>query len=97
MCKHNWIPMLPNSKEISLADPLAYAVEKFIARMIDVVYCTKCCKSGHHIKSCRGGVRVHYYSDGYFVNKANEVREKFGLEKLNSDKNHEECDATEAQ
>lgn len=94
MCKHNWIPILPSYKELSLTDPLAYAADKFLARMNDIVYCTKCCKSGHHIKSRRGGVRVHYYSDGYFVNKANVIRERFGIEKLNSEPNAQECDAT---
>lgn len=80
-CNHNWLPLLPLSEAVS-EEPktrMDYAVAKMLARVSDMFYCDKCKRTGHRIKSHRGGVRVHYYSEGYIIKKANEIREEFNL------------------
>jgi len=56
----------------------------FLSRVGDYLYCTKCGHTGHKIKSHRGGVRVHYNEHGWALSKANEIRERYGFEKLNN-------------
>lgn len=97
MCRHNWINALPDSKEVAEHLKIDYVLEKMLARIGDIFYCNKCGKTGHAIKSHRGGIRVHYHSEGYFVNKANEIREKFSLPLLSIEQNDKRSAATEAK
>lgn len=80
MCRHNWIPLIPVDQDIPEGKHLEFAVDmigkSFYYRCL---YCTECGKTGHRIRSRRGGVKVHYYDSGnYFLIQANKIREKFG-------------------
>jgi hypothetical protein len=80
MCRHNWTYILPKSIETELDESqrFSFALDKFFAKMNDILYCDKCNHTGHYIKSRRGGVRRHIY-ETHYVQKANEIRAKYGL------------------
>lgn len=78
MCKHQWIPLIPVDRDLPEGKHLDFLVtmigKSFYYRCH---YCEICGKTGHRINSHRGGMRVHYHTDG-FLNQANKIREKFG-------------------
>ena len=78
MCKHNWIRILPTSAEMPAEQRVDYLIDAFIhGGFRDCFYCDKCYKTGHSIKSHRGGIRVHYTD--LILERANEVRRKYDL------------------
>lgn len=49
-----------------------------LARMGDIHICTDCRKTGHTIKSHRGGIRTHHH-DTHFYGRAKEIADKYGV------------------
>lgn len=76
--KHEWIWLMPKSSELEIEDKVGYALEIMLGRLPDIHICTICRKTGHTIKSHRGGVRVHYDS-AYFYDKAKAIADKYGF------------------
>ena len=83
MCKHNWTYLIPSSSAVSTVDSVSYGVDVMLSRVGNILFCAKCCRTGHPIKSNRGGLRLHSpESTQYFIGKANEIRKNYNLELL---------------
>lgn len=70
--KHQWQLLLP--KEGSQD----YRIDRMLANMSDIVYCPICGKTGHFIKSHRGGIRTHF-DNSYAINKANNLFQRHDM------------------
>ncbi len=76
--KHTWVWLLPKPSELQISDEeridywLAYRL------LSDIHVCTGCNKTGHTIKSARGGVRVHIDAK-YTLQKAFDLSQKYGF------------------
>ena len=85
MCRHNHIPILP--KSIEGPDNQNYMIDRMLANISDGVFCTKCGRTGHYIKSYRGGIRWHSKDSTYFLNRGNNIRSTYGIPSLKPDNN----------
>lgn len=84
MCKHQWQLLIPSSRVVkdNGGDWAGYYVEAILNNgvMSRTYFCPICGRTAHRINSGRSGMRLHHTD--YFLNKANEVRNKYGLPEL---------------